>query len=186
MTLTQTLYAGTIRFNILLGAAVPESEVTQGEIEMACRNANILDFIRSLPEFVFIIIHRLTDTHIYSYDQRFRYRSWRQGLTAFGWSKAYSFPFEALTLTNSISYRTDRYSACTSPWPESAFVRRGETPYLDNNQLPCQVLMPGQATSALDTSSEKIVQEALDHAAKNRTTIAIAHRLSTIQNADCM
>lgn len=43
-----------------------------------------------------------------------------------------------------------------------------------------------QATSALDSSSEKIVQAALDQAAKGRTTIAIAHRLSTIQNADCM
>jgi ATP-binding cassette subfamily B (MDR/TAP) protein 1 len=30
------------------------------------------------------------------------------------------------------------------------------------------------------------VQDALDQAAKGRTTIAIAHRLSTIQNADCM
>ena len=30
------------------------------------------------------------------------------------------------------------------------------------------------------------MQEALDRAAKGRTTIAIAHRLSTIQNADCM
>ncbi|KAI0073491.1 P-loop containing nucleoside triphosphate hydrolase protein [Panus rudis PR-1116 ss-1] len=44
-----TLYAGTIRFNILLGATKPESEVTQEEIEEACRNANILDFIQSLP-----------------------------------------------------------------------------------------------------------------------------------------
>ncbi|CAL1712814.1 unnamed protein product [Somion occarium] len=45
-----TLYAGTIRFNILLGATKPESEVTQEEIEEACRNANILDFIQSLPD----------------------------------------------------------------------------------------------------------------------------------------
>lgn len=43
-----------------------------------------------------------------------------------------------------------------------------------------------QATSALDTNSEKVVQAALDKAATGRTTIAIAHRLSTIQNADRM
>jgi len=43
-----------------------------------------------------------------------------------------------------------------------------------------------QATSALDTTSEKVVQAALDKAATGRTTIAIAHRLSTIQNADRM
>ncbi|KAM6494368.1 multidrug resistance protein 1 [Amanita muscaria] len=45
-----TLYAGTIRFNILLGAIKPTSEVTQEEIEAACRDANILDFIESLPD----------------------------------------------------------------------------------------------------------------------------------------
>jgi len=49
-----TLYAGTVRFNILLGAIKPESEVTQEEIEKACRDANILDFIESLPEYVMI------------------------------------------------------------------------------------------------------------------------------------
>jgi ATP-binding cassette subfamily B (MDR/TAP) protein 1 len=45
-----TLYAGTVRFNILLGAIKPESEVTQEEIEEACRNANILEFIQNLPQ----------------------------------------------------------------------------------------------------------------------------------------
>lgn len=44
-----TLYAGTIRFNILLGATKPAGEVTQEEIEQACRDANILEFIQSLP-----------------------------------------------------------------------------------------------------------------------------------------
>lgn len=45
-----TLYAGTIRFNILLGATKPIEQVTQAELEEACRHANILDFINSLPE----------------------------------------------------------------------------------------------------------------------------------------
>lgn len=62
LTSLQTLYAGTVRFNILLGAIKPASEVTQEEIEQACRNANILDFIKSLPEFVLaLFIGRLTD-----------------------------------------------------------------------------------------------------------------------------
>ncbi|KAJ3756801.1 P-loop containing nucleoside triphosphate hydrolase protein [Lentinula raphanica] len=45
-----TLYAGTVRFNILLGAIKPQEEVTQEEIEDACRKANILEFIESLPQ----------------------------------------------------------------------------------------------------------------------------------------
>jgi ATP-binding cassette subfamily B protein len=46
------------------------------------------------------------------------------------------------------------------------------------------VLILDEATSALDTISERIVQAALDEAARGRTTIAIAHRLSTVIGAD--
>jgi ATP-binding cassette, subfamily B, bacterial len=46
------------------------------------------------------------------------------------------------------------------------------------------VLVLDEATSALDNETERAVQEALDHLAEGRTTLAIAHRLSTIRHAD--
>jgi len=46
------------------------------------------------------------------------------------------------------------------------------------------VLLLDEATSALDTVSERVVQEALDAAARGRTTLSIAHRLSTVISAD--
>ncbi|KAJ2914638.1 hypothetical protein MD484_g5775, partial [Candolleomyces efflorescens] len=123
-----TLYAGTVRFNILLGAIKPQSEVTQEEIEAACRDANILDFIQSLPNAF--------DTEVGG-----------KGSQLSGGQK------QRIAIAR-------------------ALLRNPK------------VLLLDEATSALDSHSEKVVQAALDQAAKGRTTVAIAHRLSTIQNAD--
>ncbi|KAF4555065.1 ABC transporter transmembrane region-containing protein 2 [Elsinoe fawcettii] len=122
-----TLYQGTVRENILLGAP-DESAVSDADIERACRQANIYDFVISLPNGFNTIVGS-------------------KGSMLSGGQK------QRIAIARALL--------------------RDPT-----------VLLLDEATSALDSESEKVVQEALDKAAKGRTTIAVAHRLSTIQRAD--
>ena len=48
------------------------------------------------------------------------------------------------------------------------------------------VLILDEATSSIDTRTEKIVQSGMDHLMKGRTTFVIAHRLSTVKNSNCI
>ncbi len=48
------------------------------------------------------------------------------------------------------------------------------------------VLILDEATSSIDTRTERLVQEGMDRLMKGRTTFVIAHRLSTVRNADCI
>lgn len=121
-----TLYQGTVKENILLGA--DREDVPQEAIEQACKDANIYDFIMSLPDAF--------DTIVGS-----------KGSMLSGGQK------QRIAIAR-------------------ALLRDPK------------ILLLDEATSALDSESEKVVQAALDKAAKGRTTIAVAHRLSTIQRAD--
>ncbi|GMG16196.1 unnamed protein product [Aspergillus oryzae] len=121
-----TLYQGTIRENILLGT--DREDVPEDEMVLCCKNANIYDFIISLPNGF--------DTLVGS-----------KGSMLSGGQK------QRLAIARAL-LRNPR------------------------------ILLLDEATSALDSESEKLVQAALDTAAKGRTTIAVAHRLSTVQKAD--
>lgn len=121
-----TLYQCTIRENILLGTDrdnVPEEEMVQ-----CCKDANIYDFIISLPN-------------------------------------GFNTPVGS------------KGSMLSGGQKQRVAIARA---LLRNPK----VLLLDEATSALDSESEKVVQAALDAAAKGRTTIAVAHRLSTVKKAD--
>lgn len=123
-----TLYQGTIRDNILLGADTKPEDVPEEAIVQACKDANIYDFILSLPDAFNTVVGS-------------------KGSMLSGGQK------QRIAIAR-------------------ALLRNPK------------VLLLDEATSALDSESEKVVQAALDLAAKGRTTIAVAHRLSTIQKAD--
>lgn len=121
------LYAGSILENIKLGAPEPDN-ITEEDIIAVAKQANIHDFVSSLPDGYNTVCGS-------------------KGILLSGGQK------QRIAIAR-------------------ALIRHPK------------VLLLDEATSALDSESEKVVQAALDTAAKGRTTIAVAHRLSTIQNAD--
>jgi ABC-type multidrug transport system fused ATPase/permease subunit len=45
-------------------------------------------------------------------------------------------------------------------------------------------MLPDQATAALDTQSEQLVQQSLDQVTHGKTAVVVAHRLATVMHAD--
>ncbi|GJN89350.1 hypothetical protein Rhopal_002330-T1 [Rhodotorula paludigena] len=123
-----SLFSGSVRYNVALGADMPPEHVPQEAIERACKEANIHNLIVSLPD---------------SYDTDVG----GKGAQLSGGQK------QRIAIAR-------------------ALIRNPK------------ILLLDEATSALDSTSESVVQAALDKASKSRTTIAIAHRLATIQGAD--
>jgi ABC-type multidrug transport system fused ATPase/permease subunit len=121
---TPFMFDATLRENILLGCP----EASDDEILAAAREANILDFIESLPEG----LDALVGEH---------------GVKLSGGQKQ-----------------------------RIAIARV----FLKNPPL----LIFDEATSSLDTESEKLIQSAMERLCQNRTTLIIAHRLSTVRQAD--
>jgi len=56
--------------------------------------------------------------------------------------------------------------------------------YVDRLLWYCELIFDLQATSALDTQTERNIQSSLAKVCENRTTLIVAHRLSTIIHAD--
>jgi len=117
------LFRGTIRENIAYG----RDDVTDEEIENACKAAGIHFFITTLDKGYDTM---LTESDSLSLGQR-----------------------QQLTIARAI---------------------------VDRSPL----LILDEATSSVDTRTEKIIQEAMDRLTEGRTSFVIAHRLSTIRNAD--
>lgn len=122
-----SLFPGSVRENITQGT--DDVEVSDANIEAACRAANVWEFVSSLPEGL--------DTQCGAGGSQFS-----------GGQK------QRIAIAR-------------------ALIRQPN------------VLLLDEASSALDTESERIVQAALMEAASgNRITIAVAHRLSTVRQAD--
>ncbi|CAJ0754315.1 23090_t:CDS:2 [Entrophospora sp. SA101] len=122
-----SLYNMTIKDNVIFGAKEGQTP-TQDDVERVCKEANIHDFIKDLPD----------------------------GYNTYVGGKG----------TQLSDGQKQRIAIAR------ALIRNPK------------ILLLDEAISVLDSESEKVVQKALDLAAKGRTTLAIAHRLSTIQHAD--
>jgi len=104
--------------------------LTEADLEKACKEANILDFIRSLPE----------------------------------------------TWETEVGERGLKLS-----WGEKQRIAIARAILADP-----EILILDEATSAMDTETERLIQNSLEVLMAGRTSIIIAHRLSTIQNVDCI
>ena len=69
---------------------------------------------------------------------------------------------------------------------KSGYFKMRATKVGDDTTLSQIVRLVDEATSSIDTRTEKLVQDGMDKLMEGRTTFVIAHRLSTVRNSDCI
>ena len=86
---------------------------------------------------------------------------------------------EALEIVHATEYAEKSFEAISDGQRQRILLARAIC------QEP-EVLILDEATSSIDTRTERIIQESMDRLMHGRTTFVIAHRLSTVRNSDCI
>ncbi|KAJ5496532.1 Multidrug resistance protein sirA [Penicillium fimorum] len=142
-----TMLRGSIKMNLTAGQG---DGITDVDIQNACKQANIYDFICSLP-----------------------------------WVPQSFNPLGTIVLYLTGCINRDGFNTVVGNRGDQ--LSGGQRQRLALARALVRnptILLLDEATSAVDAQSEALIQEALDRAARGRTTITIAHRLSTVRGAD--
>ena len=158
------LFNDTLLYNVSLGKLAKGELASEEEVAAACEAAQLTDFVKRQPLGLLTTVGE-------------------RGLRLSGGEKQRVAIARAL-LKDSPVFVSDE--ARLVPTFRAFFFLSFPSLTLFSSLLPSLLCVPRQATSALDSHTEKEVMRAIDGAAKGRTYLTIAHRLSTVADADAI